>query len=207
MELRSVIAIMSIVVGIMVSSMSFSHSVSLTANGNTIADTVDQARQNSISQDAFTAIVVQTSGTGSYTYYCLMGLKRDPATGSFANSTWQQLTAWRHLDNGVVFDPSASVSGSANFLGASSSLMGAQASLLYQGQPVDLTHSVIFQVFRPDGTMTLAQPLRLRLVRGTWNSSQAAVSYQGSSTGNGPANYYDVLVLQDTGRTKVVRPE
>lgn len=206
-ELLSVIAIMSIVAGFVVSSVSFSSSVNLTANGDEIADTVALARQNSISQDAFTAIVVQTSGAGPYTNYCLMQLKRDPFTGSFASSTWQQLTAWRHLGSGVVFDPSANVPGSANFFGTSGSLMGAQASLSYLGQPVVLANSTVFQVFRPDGTMTLAQPLRLRLVRGTWNSSLAAVSYQGSSTGNGPANYYDVLFLQNTGQTKIIRPE
>ena len=204
-ELLSVIAIMSIIAGIAVSS-TFSRSINLTADGNEIADTTALARQNSISQDAFTAIVVQTSGAGPYTTYCLMQLKRDAFTGSFASSTWQQLTAWRHLGSGVVFDPSANVPRSANFFGTSGSLMGAQASLSYLGQPVDLTHSATFQVFRPDGTMTLAQPLRLRLVRGTWNPSSAAVSYQGSSTGSTPANYYDVLFLQNTGQTKIIRP-
>ena len=206
-ELLSVLAIMSIIAGFVVSSLNFPNSVSLTADGDAISDTVALARQNSISQDAFTAIVVQTSGPGSYTTYCLMQLKRDSSTGTFTGSTWQQFAAWRHLESGVVFDPSASVSGSANFFGTSGSLMGAPASLSYQGQPVDLTHSVIFQVFRPDGTMTMDQPLRLRLVRGTWNSSMDAVFYRGSSTGSGPANYYDVLFLQSTGLTKIIRPQ
>jgi prepilin-type N-terminal cleavage/methylation domain-containing protein len=206
-ELLSVIAIMSIVAGISVSSLVFSSSVNLTAEGNNISDTIAFARQNSISQDSFTAIVVQTNGAGSYTIYCLMQLKRDTSTGSFASSTWQQLTAWRHLENGVVFDPSASVPGSANFFGASGSLMGAPTNLSYQGVPMVLPNSGTLQVFRPDGTMTMNQTIRLRLVRGSWNSPQGTVSYQGTLNGSVPANYYDVLFLQNAGQTKIIRPE
>jgi hypothetical protein len=44
-------------------------------------------------------------------------------------------------------------------------------------------------------------------VRGSWNPSLGAVSYQGSTGANGPANYYDVLFLQNTGQTKIIRPE
>lgn len=205
-ELLMVIAIMSIVMGIVMSSLGTSGSANLKSAGNTVSDTISLARQNSISQDAFTAIVVQTSGDAAYTSYCLMQLKRNPTTGNFTDSTWQPLAAWRHLGGGVVFDPGANVANSANFFGASGSLMGASANLSYQGKPLNLSNAAVFQVFRPDGSMAETQTMRLRVVRGVWNPASTSVTYQGSSSGGTPSNYYDILFLQDTGQTKIELP-
>lgn len=197
---------MSILLGIMASSLTHSQAVSLTSAGNTIADTVALARQSSISQDAFTAIVVQKTGTDPYRIYCLMQLKRDPTSGSFSSSTWQLLTPWRHLAGGLIFDPASTVS--SNFLASTGSLMGAQANIAYQGQPLDLSNSnsAVFEVFRPDGTMDETQPTRLRLVCGSWNSTLQSVTYQGPQNRGVVANYYDILFLPDTGQTKIELP-
>jgi hypothetical protein len=205
-ELLTVMAIISIIAGIMVSSLRFSEAANLTAAGNAVSNTAALARQNSISQDAFTAIVVQTIGENAYNAYCLMQLPRNPVNGGFTGSTWQPLTAWRRLGAGVVFDPGANVAGSVNFLRASGSLMGASASLSYQGQPINLASATFFQVFRPDGSMTEAQPLRLRVVRGTWNSASGSVLYRGGVSAGTPSNYYDIVFLQDTGLTRIDLP-
>ena len=200
------VAIISVLVGITVSSLANIQATSLMGAGNTVAGTVALARQSSISEDAFTAIVVQKTGADPYRTYCLIQLRRDPTTGSFSSSTWQLLSPWRHLGTGLIFDPAATVT--SNFLASTGSLMGAQANIAYQGQTVDLTNanSAVFAVFRPDGTMDETQPVRLRLVRGSWNSTSQSVTYQGPRTSSVAENYYDILFLPDTGQTKIELP-
>ncbi len=203
-ELLTVIAVISVLVGVLYTSMGGVDAAALKTTGNTIVDSVAMARQVAISQDAYTAVVVKTTGPNAYSSYCLMVLKRDSVTGNFVDSKWVLLKPWSSLSHGVVFDPRTT----NNFLAATDSLMGAQADVSYLGQPIDLTNigEAVFHVFAPDGTMQEVQPFHLRLVRGTWNSSAGNIAYTSSQTAGTSVDYYDIVFLPDTGQTKVQTP-
>ena len=207
-ELLAVMAILSALTGLTVGSLSPVKANALTAGGNQIADLLASARQNSISQHAFTAVVIKSGGDARYSAHCLFELKRDD-DGDFV--AWRMLAPWRLLPEGVRFDPSAPiVSPAANFLSMSpappSSPSALPSSVQFRGNTVDLTNDVAYQIFGPDGTLTKAAPVRLRLVEAAENFGGAGIIYTGQKTPAGPpANYYDIVILRETGQARVER--
>ena len=99
-EVLCVLAIMSILSTVMVMSFRSVDAAKLTTAGNTIADALNWARQNSISKNAFTAVVVKTTSTGAFSSYCLLQLQQN-SDGSYG--TWQALSAWKKLPTGIYF--------------------------------------------------------------------------------------------------------
>jgi hypothetical protein len=100
---------------------------------------------------------------------------------------------------------SASAAPAANFLDgfgktAPSPLPG---SLQFHGQAIDLKGNTICQIFAPDGTLA-DKPLRLRLVQAAEGAGDGII-YTGPKVGDLPANYYDIVILRETGQTKVER--
>ena len=202
-ELLAVMAILSALASLTVGSLSPVKANALTSGGNRIADLLTGARQNSISRHAFTAVVVKCAGDGRYSSYCLLELARDD-NGNFA--AWNMLAPWRSLPEGIRFDPKAPVAApAANFLDgfgktAPSPLPG---SLQFHGQAIDLKGNTICQIFAPDGTLA-DKPLRLRLVQAAEGTGDGII-YTGPKVGDLPANYYDIVILRETGQTKVER--
>ena len=76
--------------------------------------------------------------------------------------------------------------------------------VLFRGQSVDLNSATAFQVFAPDGTLTKGAPIRLRLLEGAEDSGTGII-YTGQQNGGQPANYYDIVLLRETGQPKVER--
>ena len=200
LELLVVLTIMGILSAVTVSSISSLRSTALSMAGNQVVDVFAMARQNSISKNDYTAVVILTSGTNAGTAYCLLELpsQQDGSQGT----AWTQLTQWRYLPKGVVFE-----NGQANdtFMATPpwTSLPAATSSLLsgcsFQGSPINLTTAATVQCYQPDGTLLGGQSsLTLRLIEG------ADVS--GTISNTGGSNYYDLYFLGNTGTTKIGRP-
>jgi prepilin-type N-terminal cleavage/methylation domain-containing protein len=202
-ELLAVMAILSALAGLTVGSLSPVRADALTAGGNQTTDLLTSARQNSISRHAFTAVVIKSAGDGRFSACCLFELTRND-NGAFG--TWKMLAPWRSLPEGVRFDPGAPVTAPAeNFLSATppSSPLALPGTVQFHGQPVNVPNDVAYQIFAPDGTLTKGTPVQLRLVEGA--DAATGILYTGRKSGAQPVNYYDIVILRETGQAKVER--
>jgi prepilin-type N-terminal cleavage/methylation domain-containing protein len=202
-ETLTVLAVMSILTVLTLSSVSVLRSTTLASSGNQMADVFAMARQNSISQNAYTAVVIKSQGTGAYSAYCLLQLVRQD-DGTFG--AWTEITPWRYLGQGVVFE-----SGQANdtFTSTSVSLPeNLPAAFPFQGQSINLTSTTVYQCYQPDGTLVGGQTsaLRLRLIEGKVDPSSGAFTYQGATVSGQEVSYYDLVFVSNTGVTMIERP-
>jgi prepilin-type N-terminal cleavage/methylation domain-containing protein len=203
-ELLAVMAIISALAGLTVGSLSPAKANALTAGGNQIADLLTSARQNSLARHAFTAVIIKTTGQARYSAFCLFELTRND-DGTF--SEWKMAAPWRLLPEGICFHRETS-----DFLLPANSVTSVQGTDLpttgvnFRGAPVDLTSKTDFgvQIFDPTGALIGGKVLRLRLVEGAEDSGSGIV-YTGQKNGTEPANYYDIVVIRETGQTKVER--
>ncbi len=205
-EMLVVVAIVSILTALTMSSFSSLRTMALTSSGNQIVDTFSMARQNSLSKNAYTAVVIKSQGKGAYTSYCLLELIRGD-DGSLGQ--WKALTSWRSLGQGVVFESERSEDTYAHF--PVSLPKALPTSFPFQGQAIDLTASAIYQCYQPDGTLLSNQPnppnrMLLRLIQGKVDSSSGQYTYQGSITAGQQVSYYDLVFVGNTGVTKIERP-
>ncbi len=204
-ELLAVMAILSALAGLTVGSLSPVKANALTAGGNQIADLLTFARQNSLSRHAFTAVVIKATGDARYSAFCLFERTRNE-DGTF--SEWTMTAPWRLLPDGIRFDPRTSPGPAANFLDMSSPPSGPSAlsgTVQFRGGPVALSGAVAYQTYAPDGTLTKGAPVRLRLVEGAEDTAGPGIIYTGQHNGSDPLNYYDIVLLRETGQAKVER--
>jgi prepilin-type N-terminal cleavage/methylation domain-containing protein len=202
-ELLAVMAIISALAGLTVGSLSPVKANALTAGGNQIADLLTAARQNSLARHAFTAVIIKSTGEARYSAFCLLELTRND-DGAF--SEWKMTAPWRVLPEGIRFDPRA-VAGPANFVDTSSrpsTPSPLPASIQFRGSAVALSSDAAYQIFAPDGTLTKGDPVRLRLVEAGEDTGSGLI-YTGQQSSGQPANYYDIVVIGETGQPKVER--
>jgi len=188
-ELLVVIAIMAIVIASvgpgLLTSQRDSH---LTQAGNQLTDLAMLARQNALSHNAMTALVLingPSSSPSSNRAAALLEMQSD--------QTWKQVSRWYVLPVGIKAydDPNSSTS--------LPQIAGIPApALIVSGQSV--TAYTAF-VFNPDGTM----------YEGTSSTRVASVQFDAdpAPTSSGSAtlrNYYDLVFNSDTGDIHVVRP-
>lgn len=181
---------MSILTVLSMSSISTLWSSSLTSSGNQLVDMVAMARQNSISKNAYTAVVIKSQGTGAYSAYCL--LQSTPQDdGTFG--AWTAITPWHFLGRGITFD-----SGSNDTFAAANGTLPAPlpTSFSFQGQSIDLTSTSVYQCYQPDGTLT-SQPTTTRMVLRLIRNANPSAS---------TVNYYDLVFVANTGMAKIERP-
>lgn len=202
-ELLAVMAIISALAGLTVGSLSPVKANALTAGGNQTADLLTAARQNSLARHAFTAVIIKSTGEARYGAFCLLELTRND-DGAF--SEWKMTAPWRVLPEGIRFDPRA-VAGPANFVDTSSrpsTPLPLPASIQFRGSAVALNSDAAYQIFAPDGTLTKGDPVRLRLVEAGEDTGSGLIYTVQQSSGQ-PANYYDIVVIGETGQPKVER--
>ena len=202
-ELLAVMAILSALAGLTVGSLSPVKANALTAGGNQIADLLTAARQNSLARHAFTAVIIKTTGEARYSAFCLFELTRND-DGTF--SEWKLATPWRLLPEGIRFDP-RTVAGPSNFVDTSSRPSAPSplpTSIKFRGSSLALNTDTAYQIFAPDGALTKGNPVRLRLVEASQDTGSGLV-YTGQQSGGQPLNYYDIVVIGETGQPKVER--
>ena len=214
---------MSVLAVLTAASLSSLHSANLSSSGNQLVDVFAMARQNSISKNDFTAIVILTSGTTACSAYCLMELPRQVdlnSDGSVPTPTWTVLTNWKFLPTGVVFDYGDATPANDTFMttwlnGATTPPMlpvALPATVNFQGTQV-ATSGAVVECYQPDGTLIWppsqvipsGQTLRLRLLEGTANTS-GVITYTGATSSGNQVSYYDLYFIANTGNTKIGRP-
>lgn len=186
-ELLVTIAIMALIGAMGFPAMKSLRSTKLVNSGNQIADLANQARQNAITHNTPTALVLAVKTGDSkldYRLFCLVEYRS-------TTQTWGMVSPWTLLPTEVLVD---SVN-SGVFVSDLPTLSPAIGELKYLGKTIS-SGNYSYQVFLSDGTMESSQikantmPV-LRLVQ-----DQAAVQ----------ANYYDIILNVYTGITKIERP-
>lgn len=206
MELLVVIAIMTIMAAIGISALGTTSAQKLNSAGNEVADLVNQARQNAISKDKMTALVV-VSGTNNtdVDYRVLVIWEYDPA-----NNAWQQASKWITLPEGTTIDPTPDAT--TAFFGNSpgSSPTPASAALPAMKYLSNDVTPRMYVIFLPGGQIIqqaqLSTPV-LRVVGGKWNGDGTVTYIPNQKNADGdPINYYDIYINNYTGMAKIGRP-
>ncbi len=147
-ETLIVLGIFSLLTVLTLSTVPSLKSQALTSAGNSMADAFSLARQNSISKNVYTAVVIKTVGTGAGSAYCLLQLARQD-DGSLG--AWTALTPWRFLSSGVAFETGQPAD---TFISIPATLPQAlPSSFPFQGQNIDLTATTAFQCYQADGSL------------------------------------------------------
>lgn len=203
-ELMVVIAIMTIAIGFAVPAFrSISRGTALTSAGNLLTSLASAARQNSISRNVLTAMVVLT-GTDTEADYRTVGLYEYGIEGY-----WLQVGKWETLPTGIVIDAQDRVN--CSFLEDSPTLprlmaAGGESAIRYQNvaAPAD---AFAARIFVPSGGLSNPdKPAQLRLVEGFHEAPEKTRYSHRNPAGTGPANYFDVAIVGTTGATKISRP-
>lgn len=199
-ELLTVVAIISIMATMATLTISGnSNATQLSSAGNTVVDLANQARQNSITQNALTALVlVNNSGRDEWDNRLIAILELKPGA-----TTWSMVSRWQLLPSGVIIDPQQSTA----FTSTSPAIGTALGALKFQGVTL-ASGTYVYQVFLPEGRLLSAtenqMPPNLCLVGGIMKNSSA--KYLTTQQGGVPVNYYNVTINMYTGIPNVGRP-
>lgn len=216
-ELMVVVLIIGILAGFVVPAVNgVGRSSSLVAAGNSVVDMVNFARQEAMTKNTMTALIVlgdqpnpPTSPSGqqdvSQDYRALTVVEYDPVAG------WSQITAWEILPAGIIFDfkdqaNSTFFANSPQTFPFISRFEGQQTPpVKFQGVQVQSGVGYAGRIFMPNGALqNPEQPAQLRLVEGFSQGGQLVYTHRGSQ--QAAANYYDVAIIGMTGIAKVNRP-
>jgi prepilin-type N-terminal cleavage/methylation domain-containing protein len=210
-ELLTVVAIMVTVVGLAVPAFTSIGSANLLdASGNRAVNLINFAREDAMSKNAMTALVVLTSPQNSaYRTLAVMELPN-------GSTVWNQVSAWETLSSGAMIDPGPDNNSTHipfpylfNFTrstvpaGTAGVPRTAFPSIQYGGATVQ---SYQYEVFLPNGSLLSGSSATIRLAEGFISSGNTATYTRPDPHGGGPANYYNITILGATGRTKIDRP-
>jgi hypothetical protein len=124
--------------------------------------------------------------------------------GDYSKYQWKQILSWKKLPEGIFFN-SSGITGN-NFLVTGDTGQNLPkplpTNLTYHGEPVS---DVVAQTYQPDGVLTVGELVRLRLVEGVMDSGSTSIAIKRKDSSGNPVNYYDIVVLRDTGEPKVER--
>lgn len=211
-ELLVVMSVLSVLMLLATPSIRLLNSQSLTAAGNQMVDATTMARQNSISKNGYTAVVVKTQGAGAYSAYCILDLQRND-DGSYG--AWQAVTPWQHLASGIIFSPTTPSATISSFLdGIANIPTPLPTEFSFQGKKIDLNpgtanSETVVQIYQPNGApLNATQSLRLRLSEG-FVSDSGEITYKHAAKGSdgqpSPENFYDIVIVRDTGHSEIER--
>jgi prepilin-type N-terminal cleavage/methylation domain-containing protein len=204
-ELLVVICIIGILTGLCLSAFANSKAVSLDAAGQRIVDMTHVARQNSISKNALTALILVTDPNIPQQYRLLVMYQLLPRVDGSAPapSDWTQASSWQMLDRGIIFD-STEIPNNAFQDASEATFAPALPPLQYLGRTISDYKCI---VFLPNGSLypAGANPAILNLVEGFFPPDASAPVYTHPS-GSTYADYYRITVLAANGATKIDRP-
>ncbi|XHR29474.1 MAG: Tfp pilus assembly protein FimT/FimU [Chthoniobacteraceae bacterium] len=185
----------------------------LSTAGWQVASLIDSARETAILRQTPVAVVLLASGDDVanrvFTVLCYI-----PPASPDVSGQWKQISRWGTLPQGVLADSGLDSSGNALALTPSGSVNLATCatlpSLTYQGLSYAAKDKYGYIVFMPDGSLyqdaagSLPSPCVLRLVEGIRQGTGVRRTGQTDGGGNS-ANYFDIVFIQATGRTKIIR--
>ncbi len=105
-ELLTAICVIAVLMGLTASMLGNNKSGRLNVAGNRVVDLLHEARQNSLSKNSLTAVVVVTDPSFSDQYRLLALFQLVPRSdGSVPTSSdWTQISKWETLEGGVILD-------------------------------------------------------------------------------------------------------
>ena len=215
LEVLTVMAIMAILTALVAPAFTnLGKGNALMASGNKVANLFNSARQNSLSRNVMTALVMITDSNlpGRYQTFALLELTPPSNGAAPTTSNWRQISKWETLANGVIADPKWPSNPTQALTDSGQSLLPASmnlpSSLTCGGKTVS---SYQYVVFLPAGGLFLnnfASFAQIQLVEGflSQGSTSPVYTQPSSSPGGGPANYYRISALAATGNIKIDRP-
>lgn len=193
-ELLTVVAIIAVLMTVTAPGIgSIMKARNLNRGGNLVVDLTQQARQNAMTKNAMTALVL-VNGSGNEKWNNRAFILMELLPGGTA---WTAASRWYDLPEGVILDASES----ARFL--QSPLLAVPIGSLSRAGTAISGSQYVYQVFLPEGQLsqsgvTNSQPPSLHLIEGVMSGASLVRMSQG--------NYYEVIINQFTGLTSVVRP-
>ena len=173
----------------------------LTGAGDEVVNLINLARQNSMTKNAMTALILVTDPAIA-DHHRVLGLFElvPPPDGSAPlQRNWTQVGSWEQFGTGAFVDVSTlsaypATAPSPNF-----------PALQYEASPLASWQYVIFM---PEGNLLTAGSSQLRVAEGFFppHVNTPIYTHPGPGQPGVPANYYNVVILADTGRVKVERP-
>ncbi len=205
-ELLVVMGIISILASLSVLAMKAGFT-GLTSAGDQVSGVFAFARQEAISKNTLTAVVLVTSnsaGDAAYRTFAVFELTLPTYGSAPTSSDWNQASKWWTLPTGMVVDDSSGVS---TFL-ATTTITPALPNLDCHGIRLDPATDCAVQVFMPSGILypPATDPCTLQLVEGFYPAASSTISYQHKNASSHPLNYVSYIFSTATGEPKVVRP-
>jgi type II secretory pathway pseudopilin PulG len=199
-EILVVVALMIIVIGLMSPALhQIGKSRSLANTGNHMVDLIANARQNSMTKNCLTVLIIST-GANQWNS-CILYELRPRADGSApVSQDWKPISKWETLPSEITIDDTTLVDQTA------SATLPASLPVIQYGKSTIAEYH--FVTFMPRGTLypkTLPSDGNpsLRLVQGT--RSGQTVLYTSTKKDGTVANFYKITVLTATGGTKIER--
>lgn len=194
MELLMVMVMMSCLMGLVAPAVvNIGKSSTLNGDGAVLSGMISCARQNSLSKNTMTALVVATDPSSDVARRIFSILEFTPpvnGTQELEPADWKQISKWESL--GVGIDISRGLGTPI----ANTTPVGFP-SLSYKGATLEPLLAIVFM---PDGSTYYSDgPTIIKLEEGYCKRGDGSVVTTSS-------NYYQLTVLNATGRTRIDRP-
>lgn len=215
-ELLVVVSIMGLLTALLIPALGTSKASVLMTSAARLSALLESARQTAIVTRQPIAVAMLPADINSGQHFTAL---KYSSTGS-----WTQASKWNTLPRGILAESGDKTDGSGNLLNAfqpsnSPLALTALPNLIYAGKTYQPDQSQAsgnsygYIIFLSDGSLFQdsdgrpSSPCILRIVAGVVDGTSGQNTYTGSIDGSGrPANYCDLVVNNDTGQVKIVRP-
>lgn len=199
-ELLTVIGIISLLVGLATPAIqSLSSSGGLRGAGMQADGVFTAARQNSITKNVFSAVVVLTANSdeNAYRVFTILELAPKEDGSQLSQADWKQVMRWEKFPEGIVIDNDPSKSG---FLSNPTAATNpGLPALQYAGKTYQPLTGYSYQIYMPSG--------RLKSPPSPCNMTLAAAQYNGTTpVYKNKTDYFNFTFVEATGETKITRP-
>jgi Tfp pilus assembly protein FimT len=210
-EMLVVVGIIGVMTSMVVPAFnSIGRTASLNSTGNQIADLMSMARQNSVSKNGMTAVVLVTDTTCGQQALAVMQLLPLENDQALTSSNWTQITGWFRLGAGVFADVNANDSSTCTTF--QTAVNGAAQT---SGPPLPVVTfgnkqpgSYKYVLFNSSGALFSGSNAMLFLSNGTIPAGSVSGAFNppvapGSSL---PSRYYKLTAIAASGQVKIDLP-